>query len=327
MLMTTGNSFEGYRVERYLGVISKDVIFRSGVSSSIGAAVEDFLRSFSLRDIELNGSSDLIKKAKNYVLEQIEKEAAALKANAILGIDIETSFGTDLARVAINGTAVFVVNEETGREAESPDDQSDEEAGMEVRAANIWQPLVPVCVHFGSLTSRTAALEIMQTGEGQISDIQADLLLRNRFDDEFLVENACFLDFRETALNRFVSQPYRIIVPDHILCCIRSCDVIVKKYLFDGTLCVPEGRETRALTEVQQEMRKGITPREIYEILSQAHSVMEMMGILDTLELDQGGEPYLTIHKVLTNRLQLERMYGVPLNGTLKVLRETIDKM
>ena len=35
ILMTTGVSFEGYRITSYCGVISKEVVFRNGVGRSL----------------------------------------------------------------------------------------------------------------------------------------------------------------------------------------------------------------------------------------------------------------------------------------------------
>ena len=57
---------------------------------------------------EMTGTADLITRAREHVLAKFRYKAAELGANAVLGIDIETSFGSDIARVAVNGTAVVI---------------------------------------------------------------------------------------------------------------------------------------------------------------------------------------------------------------------------
>ncbi len=84
MLMTTTNSFEGYHIDKYLGIISKDIIFRSGLGKTFSAALTNIVASFSLRDVELSGSSELIANAKDYLIHQLEQLAKSKGANAII---------------------------------------------------------------------------------------------------------------------------------------------------------------------------------------------------------------------------------------------------
>ena len=56
----------------------------------------------------MSGSTELIANARAYVMEKFKTKAIALGANAILGMDFESSIGGDIVRVAIFGTAVCI---------------------------------------------------------------------------------------------------------------------------------------------------------------------------------------------------------------------------
>lgn len=322
MLMTTGNGFEGYHVERYLGIISKEIIFRSGLGSSLGAAIENIVRAFNFHDVELTGSTELIANAKNYLMEQFEREASMKRANAVLGIDIETSFGTDVARVAVSGTAVFVVKDDPI----SVDDESDGVISVNVHATNIFNPMLITSIKLSAgYSTSTVALEVKQTGKGELGDIKADLLMRNRFDDEILIENVCFIGIQQESNKRFISAMTPVSIPNHISSCIKSCDVVVKKFFFNDELCAPETLDLKEQTEINDEIAKGPDVEAIVDQLSQLNNAQEMIKALDVMDLDHESELYITLAKVLNSRHQIDRMYGSEKKGTINALRKAID--
>ena len=98
MLMTTTPSVEGKQIVRYLGVVTGETI--------IGANVfRDFLagRSASYEAV--------LREAKDTALEEMARQAEALGANAVVGIDLdyETVGGSgSMLMVTCSGTAVRV---------------------------------------------------------------------------------------------------------------------------------------------------------------------------------------------------------------------------
>ena len=101
ILMTTGIGFEGYRVVQYLGVISKEVIFRNGVFKTLDAAFTNITDRMTFKVTELTGSTELIANGKRYLMQKFEDDVRRKGANAALGIDFESSFGADFIRVAM----------------------------------------------------------------------------------------------------------------------------------------------------------------------------------------------------------------------------------
>ena len=57
----------------------------------------------------MTGTTNLLSDARSYAIEKMKSEAINKGANAIIGIDSESSFGAgDLIHVSIMGTAVLV---------------------------------------------------------------------------------------------------------------------------------------------------------------------------------------------------------------------------
>jgi len=96
MILTTTSSIEGHKIIDYLGIIS-------GVSTNTKKA-------FSFK-VEKNNNlmSDIINKAKEEAFQGLKENAIKLKANAVVGIqiDMETHDGAYFF-ISVTGTAVKV---------------------------------------------------------------------------------------------------------------------------------------------------------------------------------------------------------------------------
>ena len=106
-LMTSGYSFEGYRIKAYHGVISGECVLGTGFLSSWDASLSD---TFGVE------SSSFIEKLKE-ARESAKKRAvlACLEAggNAMIGVDIDyTMFTSNLIGVIFNATSVTVEKDE-----------------------------------------------------------------------------------------------------------------------------------------------------------------------------------------------------------------------
>ena len=105
MLMTTTPSVEGKRIVRYLGVVTGETIIGANVFRDFLAGVRDFFggRSASYEAV--------LREAKDTSLEEMARQAEALGANAVVGIDLdyETVGGSgSMLMVTCSGTAVRV---------------------------------------------------------------------------------------------------------------------------------------------------------------------------------------------------------------------------
>ena len=105
MLMTTTPSVEGKQIVRYLGVVTGETIIGANVFRDLLAGVRDFFggRSASYEAV--------LREAKDTALEEMARQAEALGANAVVGIDLdyETVGGSgSMLMVTCSGTAVRV---------------------------------------------------------------------------------------------------------------------------------------------------------------------------------------------------------------------------
>lgn len=108
LMLTTGSNFEGYFVEEYLGIVSQEMVFKNSFVSSLTANLSDFLESFSFQEHVVGGATSLIENAKKNILDSFCIKAKKMGANAVLGIDFECSFGAEIVRFSVNGTAIRV---------------------------------------------------------------------------------------------------------------------------------------------------------------------------------------------------------------------------
>ena len=103
MIVTTTPSIEGMRITEYKGVVCGEVISGVNFVRDIAAYFTNFLggRSGSYED-ELIG-------ARQSAMEEMQQRAAAMGANAVVGVDIDYEvLGADngMLMVTVSGTAV-----------------------------------------------------------------------------------------------------------------------------------------------------------------------------------------------------------------------------
>lgn len=103
MLMTTTAVLEGKPIRQYLGLVSGEAILGANIFKDLFAGIRDIVGGRSAAyEAEL-------RKAKEIALREMEEQAAALGANAVIGVDIDyESVGQTggMLMVSVTGTAV-----------------------------------------------------------------------------------------------------------------------------------------------------------------------------------------------------------------------------
>lgn len=105
MLLTTTATVEGRKVRHYIGICSGETILGVNVFKDIFAGVRDIV----------GGRSDAyeqeLRKAKDTAIREMMQQAAAMGANAIIGIDLDYETlgkGGGMLMVSASGTAVVL---------------------------------------------------------------------------------------------------------------------------------------------------------------------------------------------------------------------------
>lgn len=105
MIQTTTNTLDGRTVSEYLGVVTGEAILGANIVRDLFAGVRDIVGGRS------GAYETELRNAREIALQEMEAEAAARGADAILGIDLdyETVGGQgSMLMVSASGTAVRV---------------------------------------------------------------------------------------------------------------------------------------------------------------------------------------------------------------------------
>ena len=105
ILMTTTSLVEGRPVKQYYGVVSGEAIIGANVVRDFFAGLRDFFGGRS------SSYEDVLRKAKDTALKEMEMEAYKLEANAVIGIDLDyetVGQNGSMLMVTCSGTAVLL---------------------------------------------------------------------------------------------------------------------------------------------------------------------------------------------------------------------------
>ena len=105
MLVTTTPIIEGKKIIRYYGIVSGETIIGANVFRDFLAGIRDFVGGRS------GAYEEVLRKAKETAVREMEQEAARLGANAVIGVDLdyETVGGRgSMLMVTATGTAVTI---------------------------------------------------------------------------------------------------------------------------------------------------------------------------------------------------------------------------
>ena len=107
MLLTTTNTLEGKHISEYLGLVSGEAILGANIFKDFFASIRDIVGGRSA------AYEKELRKAKEIAIQEMEQQAEALGANAVIGVDLDYETigigqGGNMLMVSASGTAVFV---------------------------------------------------------------------------------------------------------------------------------------------------------------------------------------------------------------------------
>ncbi|WP_115718408.1 heavy metal-binding domain-containing protein [Gallaecimonas mangrovi] len=105
MLITTTPSVEGRPINQYCGVVAGEAILGANVFKDLFANIRDFVGGRSA------AYEKELQKAREIALEEMQQRAAALGANAVVGVDLDYEVmgqGNGMMMVSASGTAVII---------------------------------------------------------------------------------------------------------------------------------------------------------------------------------------------------------------------------
>ena len=105
MIVTTTPGIEGRRIKQYHGLVTGEAILGANIFKDFFAGIRDIVGGRSA------AYESELRKAREIALQELEQAAAALGANAVVGIDLDyETVGAQggMLMVSISGTAVTI---------------------------------------------------------------------------------------------------------------------------------------------------------------------------------------------------------------------------
>ena len=105
MIHTTTPTIEGHKIIRYCGIVTGETIIGANMFRDLAASIRDIVGGRS------RAYESVLIEAKEESLKEMSARAAALGANAIVGIDLDYETigqSASMLMVATSGTAVVV---------------------------------------------------------------------------------------------------------------------------------------------------------------------------------------------------------------------------
>ena len=103
MIITTTHSIEGRKIKSYLGLVSGEAIMGANIFKDLFAGIRDIVGGRSAAY-----EKELVR-AKDLAVAEMEQKAAALGADAVVGVDLDYEVlgqGNSMLMVSASGTAV-----------------------------------------------------------------------------------------------------------------------------------------------------------------------------------------------------------------------------
>ncbi|WP_113660846.1 YbjQ family protein [Pedobacter nanyangensis] len=105
MLITTTNTVEGKKVVKYIGLVTGETIIGANFFKDILAGLRDIVGGRS------GSYEQVLREAKNTAVSEMQQYAAAMGANAVIGVDLDyetVGNGGSMLMVTASGTAVVL---------------------------------------------------------------------------------------------------------------------------------------------------------------------------------------------------------------------------
>ena len=107
MIITTTNNVPGMEIAEYKGFATGEVVAGINFIKDLGAGIRNLFGG------RVQGYEDEIIQARTEALKELEARAAAMGANAVIGVRIDFdalgSNGNNMLLVTVTGTAVVVI--------------------------------------------------------------------------------------------------------------------------------------------------------------------------------------------------------------------------
>lgn len=302
MLLSTTHTLDGYIITEYIDIISSEVVYKVSFPRALSQMLTDTVDNWKIfSNNELRGTTALIQEAKDYVKNDLIEKAKDLGANAVVGIDIETSISNDgVAKASINGTAVKIVESETNKSPEEmPVKNYNPDLSFRVRRVSYVYKngSLLICLHLVSNDDNAIS----------ISALKASIRFETVLGDSFIFPSLNFTEFHQNR-RELISSEVAVDCSSEVLSSISSVEVIIEKYVQNDALkTASDNNTTLDLQDTDPDASDTAVITALIYTLENMESASEILKYLNTIDPTTIHPEVFTIAKTSA---QYERMYG-----------------
>lgn len=195
-IVTTTNSLEGYKIEKYLGLYSDRIVVGSGMYSEFFAGFTDIFGGRSSKfEARLNELYEI-------AIDKLTKTAKSKGANALVGVklDVDEISGKNLQMFMLNiaGTAVFVNRIQRSLNDEIVDNNDEQITGYTIKQKVVTDRLVR---ELANITSYYDVQNIFKKSNDENIVLPIEIVLKTAnslsndiLDDEYVTLYSDYLD-------------------------------------------------------------------------------------------------------------------------------------
>lgn len=227
IMLTSGDSFEGYEITEYLGFISGQI----AVSSNFIKDVSSSIAEWSAQDSTAFTSK--LESANASALENLIKVAKKSGANAIVGVKLNsTGLSSSAVGTVASGTAVIIRKKEAIHKIIS----------SKIYVSNYYNMLMPRPVEV-TLAGDGNVVKISPTfynyNQDEIKAVRCDIELTNFYEERLLLQGIDFV-FERNNVTKLVAEFVECKLPVKDIPLIKDVKVYVKKYVTGKGVFAPD---------------------------------------------------------------------------------------
>ena len=305
ILMTTGFNFDGFSINKYIGVYSGECALGTGFFSSLGSDISDFLGTNS------KSYTNKLKEAKEYALGELQEQIVRAGGNAIIGLSISyTMFSRDIIGVVANGTAVKI---------DAIGDKQSDAKDIPILKYNKNTAFRPISLCGHSVQDQYAlAVQLFHDSKEEISSILVDMKLITVFEKVYELKDVPFINFSFTKKNRIMSDYTKVSFSCENIALLKNVFFVTIKYIQNDELFDISDMDLEQEL-VDQEYYCGNKPSLLeMEHLNSAKEIYEY--IKEHTEKYNQNKPELM--EYLKKSVEIERFYGNGKKETIKYIKD-----
>ena len=226
--LTTGNGFEGYEIEEYLGVVNGQIALSSNFFKELSSNLAEWTAQ------ESTVITNKLENSSENAVQNLVKAAEQKGANAVIGVEFSyTGFSNNAIGTVASGTAVKIKKKKAASKT----------INLTLSVTNYYNMLMPRPVEvtmIGESNVVKIAPVFYNYNQDEILAVRCDIELTNFYEEKLLLQGIDFV-FKKNNVTKLKAEFVECKLPVKVLPLIKDVKVYVKKYVTSKGVFVPDG--------------------------------------------------------------------------------------